>query len=71
MGREYTEAQKRATAEYMKNKHTFRVIVTKEEEKQIKNHAKAMGESVNAFINRAIKEIMEIDNADWLVRSEE
>lgn len=64
MGKEYTEAQKRATAEYMKNKHTFRVVVTKEREKQIKEHAEANGESVNGFIKRAISETMERDKGE-------
>lgn len=71
MGREYTEAQKRATSKYMEDKHTFRVVVTKEQEEQIKAHAKAHGESVNEFIKRAINETMEIDNADWKVYQEE
>lgn len=58
MGKEYTEAQKRATSKYMEDRHTFRVVVTKEQEAQIKAHAKALGESVNAYINRLIEEDM-------------
>ena len=61
MGGKYTKAQAKATSEYMKDKHTFRVVVTKEREKLIKEHALANGESVNAFINRAINETMERD----------
>lgn len=61
MGGKYTAAQAAATAEYMKNKHTFRVIVTNERKAQIKSHAGSMGESVNGFINRAINETMERD----------
>lgn len=61
MGGKYTEAQKNATAEYMKDKHTFRVVVTKNKEKEIKAHAKAMGESVNGYIKKAIDERMERD----------
>ena len=59
MGAKYTEAQARATSEYMKDKHTFRVVVTNKEENIIKAHAESKGESLNGFINRAISETME------------
>ena len=61
MGAKYTEAQARATSEYMKDKHTFRVVVTNKEENIIKAHADRMSESVSGFIKRAIKETMERD----------
>ncbi len=66
MGKEYTPAQKAATAEYMKDKHTFRVVVTKEEEKVIKAHATSRDESVNAFVKRAITETMARDKEKGL-----
>ena len=64
MGGKYTEAQARATAEYMKDKHTIRVVVTKEKAELIKKHASASGESMNGFIKRAINETMERDNKE-------
>lgn len=38
------------------------VVFPKGKKDQIKTHAEACGESVNAFINRAINETMEHDN---------
>ena len=40
MGSKYTEAQKRATANYMEDKHTIRVVVTKEEADRYKKQQK-------------------------------
>ena len=39
------------------------LTVPKGEKAHIKAHAETMGESTNKFINRAIKETMERDNA--------
>lgn len=66
MGRKYTEAQKRATAEYMKDKSTIRAVVTLERKAFIETHASARGESVSEFVNRAIDEAIKRDkeNAD-------
>ena len=51
MGLKYTEAQKRATANYMKDKHTIRVVVTKKEADRYKKIAKERGyPSLNKFI---------------------
>ena len=51
MGSKYTEGQKRATANYMKDKHTIRVVVTKEEADKYKKAAKEKGyPSLNKFI---------------------
>ena len=51
MGSKYTEAQKRATANYMEDKHTIRVVVTKEEADRYKKAAKEKGyPSLNKFI---------------------
>lgn len=57
----YTEAQARANKKYMKNFVEIKVRVTPEDREQIKTHAAARGESVSAFINRAITETMEND----------
>lgn len=40
------------------------LTVPKGEKERIKAHAAGMGESVNGFINRAIKETMERDKRD-------
>ena len=59
MGRQYTEAQARASKEYMKKNTVLRVVVSNERKEIIEEHAKANGESMSAFINRAINEMME------------
>ena len=59
MGLKYTEAQKRATANYMKDKHTIRVVVTKEESDKYKKAAEERGyPSLNKFIIDCIKKEM-------------
>ena len=59
MGSKYTEAQKRATANYMEDKHTIRVVVTKEEADRYKKAAKEKGyPSLNKFIIDCIKKEM-------------
>ena len=51
MGSKYTEGQKRATANYMEDKHTIRVVVTKKEADRYKKIAKERGyPSLNRFI---------------------
>ena len=50
MGGKYTEAQKKATNEYMKKMHTIKVVVTKEKADEYKMLAKAEGKSLNQFI---------------------
>lgn len=57
----FTDAQARAHKKYMKDVATIQVRTTDERRKQIKAHADTQGESVNAFINRAIDETMERD----------
>ena len=58
-----TNAQKKAVQKYVKDKYD-RVVLTmpKGKKEGIKAHAEAQGESLNAFINRAINEAMERDN---------
>lgn len=46
-----------------KNYDRINTIVPKGKKEEIKAHANAKGESVNAFIVRAIRETMERDNA--------
>lgn len=57
-----SEAQRRATAKWQKEKVEeikFRVPVGKKT--SIQTHAAKRGESVNAFLNRAVDEAMERD----------
>lgn len=59
-----SEAQKRATAKWRKEKtEEIRFRVPKGERTFINEHANRQGESTTAFIKRAIKETMERDNA--------
>ena len=44
------------------NKERINLVVNKGQKETIKAHAEAQGESLNAFINRAITETMERDN---------
>ncbi len=59
-----TKAQQRATANYVKkNYDRIEIKVEKGNKDAIQAHAAGRGESVNAFINRAITETMQRDNA--------
>lgn len=58
-----SKAQQRATANYVKKTYDrIEVKVAKGKKDVIQAHAEAQGESLNAFINRAINETMERDN---------
>ena len=57
--RGFTEAQARAHKKYIAQFVETKVRMTPERRDLIKAHAEARGESVNAFINRAIDETME------------
>lgn len=59
-----SEAQKRASEKWQKEKvDDLRVRVPKGQRAVIQDHAAKQGESLNGFINRAIKETMERDNS--------
>lgn len=59
-----TKAQQRAVSKYMKeNYDVYQVRMPKGRKDIIKAHAESKGESVNAFINRAIDETMERETA--------
>ena len=59
-----SKAQQRAVHKYVKaNYDRLDITAPKGRKEEIKAHAAAKGESVNAFINRAITETMERDNA--------
>jgi len=57
-----TEAQKRAHKKYMESFVEIKVRMTPDKRSTIQDHAKKMGESTTAFINRAIDNQMESDN---------
>lgn len=59
-----SKAQQKAVSKYMKeNYDEIKVRVPKGRKADVQSHAEAHGESVNAFINRAITEAMERDKA--------
>ena len=60
-----TKAQQRAVNKYMKeNYDEIKVRTEKGQKDKIKAHAESRGESVNAFINRAISETLERETAE-------
>lgn len=59
---EKTEAQKKAQKNYMSKFSRLQIRVDREKQEAIQVHAASHGESVNAFVNRAIDETMERDN---------
>lgn len=56
-------AQRKATEKYLERFEELRARVPKGQKEAIQAHAAAQGESVNAFINRAITEAMARDRA--------
>ena len=59
-----SEAQRRAVAKYnAANYDRVELRLDKGQKELVKAHAEAQGESLNGFINRAITETMERDNA--------
>ena len=57
-----TESQRKATAKYQKEHYEdIRLRVKKGEKDIIKEHAEKQGESLNAFIKRAIERQIEED----------
>lgn len=56
-----SEARKRANQAYIDKQDELKVRVPKGRKAEIQAHAEAMGESLNAFVGRAINETMERD----------
>ena len=57
-----TKASQKAVNKYVKNNYDeIKVRLPKGQKDTIKEHADSMGESVNGFIQRAIKQTMESD----------
>ena len=61
---EKTEAQKRAQRNYMKSKATIQLVISPERRDLIRDYADAVGESVNAYINKAVDERMEREGGE-------
>lgn len=59
-----TENQKKSQREYMSRQDLFQIRMVKGKKEIIDAHAKRQGESINAFINRAIDEAMERDRRE-------
>lgn len=58
----YTPKQAGYAKAYLEKQDEIKIRMPKGEKDKVKAHALAKGESVNAFINRAINETMKIDN---------
>ncbi len=65
-----TKAKLRANDKYRKKFEYLQARVTTEQKQTIVNHAEAMGESINAFMCRAMTETMERDQADAVTKEE-
>ena len=60
-----SEAQKRATAKWQREKvEEIKFRVPKGRKAFVQEHASAQGESVNAFLNRAVEETIKRDNGN-------
>ena len=59
-----SRAKIKANAKYNKKAYdTFLTVVKKGQKPDLQAHAATMGESLNGFVNRAIKEALERDKA--------
>ena len=59
-----SKAQQKAVQKYVKNNYDRHVLtMPKGNKNKIKAHAEKQNESLNGFVNRAISETMERDNA--------
>lgn len=66
MEKKVSKKQQACVRRYIeKHYDRINVQVKKGKKEQIQAHAQAMGESTNAFINRAIDEAMENDPSDF------
>ena len=54
-----SEARKRANQKYIDKQGEIKIRVSKERKAEIQTRAEAQGESVNAYINKAIDQRME------------
>lgn len=63
MSKYYSEAAKKATYKYIKNFDRIEIKLPKGSREKLREHAESRGESVTAFVARAITEAMERDNS--------
>lgn len=56
MGAKYTKGQAKATAKYMEDKHTFKVVVTNEQAEKYRAAAEAEGKSISKFFIECAEE---------------
>ena len=59
-----TEAQLRANKKYHSKFHRMQIRITEDEKQRVDEHTAVTGESVNAFVQRAICETIERDVAE-------
>lgn len=55
MGAKYTAGQAKATENYMKDKHTIRVVVPREAADRYKSFAESEGKSLSKFITDCVE----------------
>lgn len=60
----YTEARAAANKRYLGKQAWIKVRTTPEHRDAIQAHAQAQGESVNAFVRRAIQETIQLDKEE-------
>ncbi len=56
-------AQRKATDKYLEKFDEIKLRLPAGQKAEVKSHADAMGESLNAFLSRAVWEAVERDNA--------
>ena len=61
MGSSYTASQRKAAEKYLSTLDEIKLLLPKGQKDIIRAHAESRGESVNAFIQRAIAETMARD----------
>ena len=67
----YSEVSKKATYKYRDKFEELRFSVPKGEKQRIVDHAASRGESINQFLNRAVKETMERDGSDTIDKTDD
>ena len=67
----YTDISRKATNKYRKKFDIIQFRVPAGERQQIAEHAALHGESVNVFLNRAVKETMERDGSDTIDKTDD
>ena len=68
--RGFTEAQARAHKKYISNFVEVKVRMTSDKRETVRDHAEAIGESLNVYINRAIDEALLRDRTDYVPEAE-